>query len=213
MNQCTKNNQLLLKKFGYDPGPIDGIDGRRTQHAIAEALDEGPSPDRDHAVVTPKSDREAETWPRQTNVEDFYGKPGTGHASVDCPYPLRIAWDLDKTINRFTINKLCAASAKRVMVKVLDHYGADQINELGLNLFGGCYNNRNMRGGSRKSMHAYACAIDWDPIRNRLKWGRNRAQMARVEYAAWWELWEEEGWISLGRTRNFDWMHVQAVRL
>ena len=25
--------------------------------------------------------------------------------------------------------------------------------------------------------------------------------------------WEEEGWISLGRARDFDWMHVQAARL
>jgi len=30
---------------------------------------------------------------------------------------------------------------------------------------------------------------------------------------AFWKAWEEEGWLSLGRSRNFDWMHVQACRL
>ena len=29
----------------------------------------------------------------------------------------------------------------------------------------------------------------------------------------WWALWEEEGFVSLGRAGDFDWMHVQAARL
>ncbi len=37
-------------------------------------------------------------------------------------------------------------------------------------------------------------------------------KFAKAEYDAWWELWEKEGWINLGRTRNYDWMHVQATR-
>ena len=33
------------------------------------------------------------------------------------------------------------------------------------------------------------------------------------EYDAWWRCWESEGWVSLGRLRNFDWMHIQAAKL
>jgi len=55
-------------------------------------------------------------------------------------------------------------------------------------------------------------SADFDPERNRLQWGRDRAAFARPEYDAWWRQWEEEGWVSLGRTANFDWMHVQAAR-
>lgn len=28
-----------------------------------------------------------------------------------------------------------------------------------------------------------------------------------------WKCWEEEGWVSLGRQRNYDRMHVQAAKL
>jgi hypothetical protein len=55
--------------------------------------------------------------------------------------------------------------------------------------------------------------LDFDPSRNKLKWGRDKANLARPEYDAWWEAWETEGWLSLGRERNFDWMHIQAVKL
>jgi hypothetical protein len=26
---------------------------------------------------------------------------------------------------------------------------------------------------------------------------------AQPEYDAWWRFWEEEGWVSLGRTKNY----------
>ncbi len=62
-------------------------------------------------------------------------------------------------------------------------------------------------------MHSWGIAVDYDPERNLVKWGRDRATFAKSEYDTWWKLWEEEGWVSLGRTRNFDWMHVQAAKL
>jgi hypothetical protein len=50
-------------------------------------------------------------------------------------------------------------------------------------------------------------------MHNKLQWGRDRAAFASAEYDAWWRTWEAEGWVSLGRTRNYDWMHVQAARV
>ncbi|MCA1748660.1 MAG: M15 family metallopeptidase [Sphingomonadales bacterium] len=70
-----------------------------------------------------------------------------------------------------------------------------------------------MRGGSSWSMHSWGIAIDFDPANNQLRWGRDRARMAKPAYAPFLNAWESEGWISLGRERNFDWMHVQAARL
>lgn len=46
---------------------------------------------------------------------------------------------------------------------------------------------------------------------NRLRWGRGQARLAQRDAVPFWEAWEAEGWFSLGREKNFDWMHVQAV--
>ena len=40
-----------------------------------------------------------------------------------------------------------------------------------------------------------------------------RSWSDRREAEDWWRIWEEQGWTSLGRVRNFDWMHVQATKL
>ena len=154
----------------------------------------------------------APTWPRQRDCAAFYGKPGTGHTMLKLPYPMRLAWDPHVAIRRITIHEKCASSARRVLARTRAHYGMEQICELGLDRFGGCYNNRPMRGGSALSMHAYACAIDFDPARNLLRWSARRARLARSDAVRFWEFWEEEGWVSLGRARDFDWMHVQAAR-
>ncbi len=78
-------------------------------------------------------------------------------------------------------------SLGRIWQKVKEVYGERDIKRLGLNQFGGCFNNRKMRQG--------------------------QATFARTEYDEWWNIGEEEGWVSLGRTIYFDWMHVQAARI
>ena len=72
---------------------------------------------------------------------------------------------------------------------------------------------RKMRGGSSYSMHSWGIAIDFDPERNQLKWGKDRARLAQPDAVEFWRCWEAEGWVALGRARDYDWMHVQAARL
>jgi hypothetical protein len=154
-------------------------------------------------------------WPKQnaSSMNAFFGKVGSNQVSLVMPYPMRLSWDLKTPIHKFSINKKCHDSAKRVFTKVLEIYGLEEIKRLRLDRFGGCLNVRKMRGGSTWSVHAWGAAIDIDPDRNQLKWGKDQAAMAKPEYKAWWDAWEEEGWVSLGRSRNFDWMHVQAANL
>jgi hypothetical protein len=71
----------------------------------------------------------------------------------------------------------------------------------------------NKRGGSTPSTHAFGAAIDHDPCNNRLRWGRLKARLANPSCEEFWRIWESEGWVSLGRTKNYDWMHIQAVKL
>jgi hypothetical protein len=208
--------QLLAADAGIDGGPADGWWGPQTDFAfgVLEHLEEHgepPHPWRDFAgpAANPNG------WPPESDaaLRAFYGEPGTPPLElVGVPYPLRLSWDLRRHVDRVACHVKVAASLLRVLSGVLDHYGAEGVRELRLDRYGGCFAPRRKRGGTSWSTHAWGIALDFDPERNRLQWGRDRAAFARPEYDAWWALWEAEGWVSLGRVANFDWMHVQAAR-
>jgi len=198
-----------------DAGPVDGLWGPQTDFAadaLATLFETGaPPPDwRDQPVL----DVNPNDWPRESALTESFGSPCEARlVQVPCPWTLSLAWDLRQTTEHIGCHERVAESLRRVLQRVYDHYGEERLRELRLNRYGGCYNCRRKRGGSSWSTHAWGVAIDWDPDQNKLRWGRDRARLARPEYEAWWQFWEEEGWVSLGRARNFDWMHVQAVKL
>lgn len=201
--------QWIMAEAGIEIGAIDGLPGP----AYRFGLEQWQNHLRD---LTPKDAAIAHQptiWPRQKDMATFYGEPGENHTLLTLPYPMRLAWDPGVSVKKITINAKCAESASRALAKAKDVMGYEQIRRLRLDLFGGCFNNRKMRGGSSLSTHAFACALDIDPERNQLRWGSDRAAMAKKECAPFLDAFEAEGWISLGRERNFDWMHIQAARL
>ncbi|GAB4324796.1 MAG: hypothetical protein Kow00127_17480 [Bacteroidales bacterium] len=155
------------------------------------------------------------TWPVQYSHEfdEFYGEPGTQLVRLTLPYTLQLSWEPYQKIKTILCHSKVRDSLGEVLEEVLKHYGGEEIKRLRLNRFGGCFNKRKIRGGQRWSMHSWGIALDFDPSRNKLRWGRDKASLAKPEYDEWWKIWEEHGWVSLGRERNFDWMHVQAARL
>lgn len=209
--------QLVAKEHGINSGKIDGLWGPQTEFAyntLKHLLLFGELPDiwrpEERAEVNPNN------WPSQrTDAEliAIYGEVGKHQKYLHVPYPHRLSWDINTPITRFQCHTKVHDSMLRVLTKVFDHYGLAEIQRLRLDIWGGCLNVRTMRGGTRFSMHSWGIAVDYDPVNNRLDWGRDRATFARPDYNRWWEFWEEEGWVSLGRTRNFDWMHVQAAKL
>ncbi|MCX7898542.1 MAG: hypothetical protein N2444_00365 [Methylocystis sp.] len=202
--------QIMMREAGIEVGKIDGFAGPQTLFALERWQD------RLRDIETPEEFGVrllASDVPRQSEAARVYGAPGTNQVRLELPYPMRLAWNPGEAVRSFTINRLAADSAKRALTKIKDHYGEQRIKDLRLDLFGGCFNNRKMRGGKSLSMHAYAAAIDFDPTNNQMRWGRNQAALARPDYDAFWRFWEEEGWVSLGRERNYDWMHVQRARL
>lgn len=213
--------QLILKHGGFpDVGAIDGLVGPSTQHAYTgwnHLQLTGSRPAARRPDDTPEEDgRPAPSWGRQRDMERLYGPAGGPQCTagkVDLPFTMHIAWDLDSTIRRFSCHEKVADSASRVYSRVASAYSPEAIALLGIDLFGGCYNYRNKRGGATLSTHAYGLAIDTDPLRNQLKWKRDRARLARTDAEEFWRCWEAEGWLSLGRARDFDWMHVQAPGL
>lgn len=114
-----------------------------------------------------------------------YGQPGDPDnlTSIILPYPMRIAWDLTKTVNRIQCHKLIAVNLTNVFNDLITHYGLPELQRLGIDLFGGCVNIRLQRGSKSKwSRHAWGIAIDLDPARNTLKETSKTARFARPEY-------------------------------
>jgi len=142
-----------------------------------------------------------------------YGSPnetGAGYlVTINLPYHMRIAWDTDSSVNTMRCHKLVADKFLAVFNYLLVRYGYDRIKELGIDLYGGCFNYRRMRNGSAWSMHAWGVAIDLDPARNTLKETKRTARFARPEYKPMIDIFYKHGFISLGREKDFDWMHFE----
>lgn len=196
--------QLFLQEHGF-PTEIDGLYGRATEEAHAGWIRQS----RDGTPADAQIEHQPQVWPRQKDVPAFYGEKGKHQVMLDLPYLMYY----DKTpVRRISLHEKVAPSARRVLEKTLAHYGT-RVSELGLDKYSGSLNVRQMRGGSAWSMHSWGIAIDFDAGNNALNWDHTRAKLARPECKSFFDFWYEEGWISLGRERDFDWMHVQAARL
>ncbi|TFF20523.1 hypothetical protein E3C22_16570 [Jiella endophytica] len=235
--------QMRLTTHGFACGAIDGIVGPITTAAIkAFEKAHGLPVDgmADDAVVTalrssssvvdaetaktvehrdpPEEEIQkialvSNTWPRQSGVSAFYGGVGTNQTTIEIPFDMWIAWSKSTRARKMTLHKKVAPSALRVLQRVAQIYSAKEMHELGIDLFGGSLNVRRMRGGTSYSMHSWGIAIDFDPERNQLSWHSPKSRLSNSDALPFWQAWEAEGWLSLGRARNYDWMHVQAARL
>lgn len=152
-------------------------------------------------------------WPKQSDVPAFYGAVGTNQTQIEIPFDMHLAWDKGTRVRKMTLHKKVAASATFIFHDIAGIYSAAERKALGIDLFGGSLNVRKMRGGNSYSMHSWGIAIDFDPECNGLNTHSPAARLSHADAVPFWQAWEAEGWLSLGRAKNFDWMHVQAARL
>jgi len=142
-----------------------------------------------------------------------YGLPnetGKGYlVTIELPYPMRLAWNLNTKVTKISCHKNIANKLLKVFKDLLDYYGYEKIVELGIDLYGGCFNYRKMRGGNTWSTHSWGISIDLDPSRNLLKETSRTARFARPEYKPMIDVFYKNGFISLGVEKNYDWMHFQ----
>lgn len=219
--RATAYLQLLLGDMNFAPGPADGFWGQRTDAAydlMAGNMDRNWRSDQDSKVIQTPPGRVIQpvrnTWPKENPaaLNRFYGQAcQVNTVRVEVPWTMKLAWDKSTRAKTVSIHEKNAESLRRIFAKVSETYSPKEISEYGLDLFGGSGNCRKKRGSDEMSTHAWVIAIDFDPERNRLRWDANKAFLARPELEPFWEIWEREGWTSLGREKNYDWMHVQAA--
>jgi hypothetical protein len=227
--------QLICRLAGIEVGAIDGRMGPQTRYALevwTERQANGGKPTaaetwRDGEVQPVRAPRplpvitsskgsapaSRPVWPKQSSMETFFGAKGSSQVSLVLPFTMRLAWDLNSKVTKFSCHSKVRESLERIFVRTLDHYGLEEIRRLRLDLFGGCLNVRKMRGGSAWSIHSWGCAVDIDPEHNPLNAKRAQATLDNPPYDPFWSFVYDEGAISLGRERDFDWMHFQFARL
>ena len=112
--------------------------------------------------------------PTYHELNDFYGDPDTAPGEPDpeyleeyfvrisLPYGMRLSWKPEVHVQRILIHRRIASAVKDALEEIKDYKGPAYILDRGYNYFGGSYNYRLMRGGSKLSTHAW-CAIDLNP--------------------------------------------------
>jgi hypothetical protein len=145
-----------------------------------------------------------------------YGNPaesGTPYLTkINLPYPMILSWDRSTKVTTIRCHKLIAENLTKVFEDILVEYGLQRIQQLGIDLYGGCFNYRKMRGGNDWSRHSWGVAIDLDPERNLLKETRKTARFARPEYKPMIDIFYKHGFLSLGVEKNYDWMHFEIAK-
>lgn len=212
--------QIVLDKAGYHPGAADGLAGYNTNMALA-AWDNQKT--RGTPLVVDRtpihSIPRAGPFPLQKDCPEFYGAAGTPEVpnvniiKMELPFALRLDWDLSATVKTIQINKKCAETAHAALTEARAVYGGPMLAKLGLDRYAGCYVPRAMRGGTAPSMHAYGAAMDFFAAPNGLHAKCPEALFCKKAYVEWFDIWEKNGWLSLGREIGRDFMHVQAARL
>lgn len=152
-------------------------------------------------------------------VVQKYGMPGEENlVTVGPPYAMFYA---GVPVRNFRVHKDVAVSLITALTQIQNKYGNDKIATLRLDDFSGTYNYRKMRNGDILSLHSWGIAIDINAPENQLnqkskpykdKNGNTipAASFSRAEYKDFIDIMEKNGWYSLGRSKNFDYMHFQA---
>ena len=145
-------------------------------------------------------------------IIQIYGQPnqqGSYLTTIQLPFPMRLAWDKKTSVTKMRVHKKAAQDFINVFNELLAVYGLAKIQALGIDLFGGCFAFRAMRGGSDYSRHSWGIAIDLDPERNQLKETSKTARFARPEYKPMIDIFYKHGFVNLGVEKNYDFMHFE----
>lgn len=213
--------QAVLNVWKFEAGEVDGYAGHNTTNAY-QAWEFKRFHNKRETVVRRKASTryDKSRLPHQRDVKAYYGTPGktTGTVRqqltiVKLPFKLHIDYNMQQTTNKITVHKKAASSLRKALIATEAHYGLDGMHTLGIDRYAGAYNPRKMRGGTKWSMHAYGCAIDFYAKPNGLRMRCPEALFCGPRYKAFLDIMEEHGWLPALRLWGADAMHFQRARL
>lgn len=210
--------QRVLNAMGYEAGAIDGYYGHNTREAETQYFSgKAAYVDRTPLPTAPKP---RPRIPSQAQCAAFYGDPEEGEMWMQkhmtyapAPAPLRLDWNLTQTTTRLRVHEKVAERLEQALAEVVKHYGVRRWRSLGLDRYAGGYMHRRMRGGSKWSMHAYGCAVDFYAAPNALRMRCPRALFCGEEYKAFLDIMEAHDWLPALRLWGADAMHFQVATL
>lgn len=112
--------------------------------------------------------------PTYDTLNDYYGDPDIEPGvpdpeyAMECfvrlplPYPMKLSWDSNTHVNVMFIHRSLADAVFDALDEIKKYKGESYLMSRGYNSFGGAYNYRLMRGGTKLSTHAW-CALDINP--------------------------------------------------
>lgn len=218
--------QMLSDDAGFDPGVIDGWLGTNTRNASTLYIRSLDGLEVFNVIDSDPIDVNPNNWPsdKAPDLNAFYGTPRKNDdcaaitpriVRVDSPWRMPLDWNLSQSRRFFKVHELVAQSLERVLTQIEASYSEAEVQQLGLNRFSGDYVCRKITGGTRMSTHAYGIAIDFYGSKNELRRTTHDTPpptLAHADCQPFWEAFENEGWYSLGRSQNYDWMHIQAAK-
>ena len=153
------------------------------------------------------------------NLMKFYGDPRGSNGQVSKkwfsenmvkwtpPYTIYYSDGKRTPLKTIFLHKKVVSVYTAAFTEVKNTFEPKEINDLRLNISGGAFNYRVIRGGNRLSTHAFGIAIDMDPARNPYpkKWkeGMINREFCDIlmKHGIWWR----------GHNGDVDAMHFQCA--
>jgi hypothetical protein len=146
----------------------------------------------------------------------YLGPPGTikNLGSAKIPMKLKLSWKLDYNVDKIQCHHILIPHIEAIYTRIAK-LNAAVIKDAGLDIYGGCYNFRPIRGTESQarppfSTHSWGAAIDVDPVRNGLFVKATRANLAQAKFDAIHDIWMDHGFINIGHIIGRDFMHYEA---
>jgi hypothetical protein len=130
--------QTLAQEKGIETGEIDGYWGPQTEFAF-ESLLQIIREDKEPDIWRPEDivDQNPNDWPSQSpesKLIQYYGNVGEHQTRINLPYPHKLSWKTNQIVNSFQCHEKVHDSLHRVLSRVLDSYGIEEIQRLRLDL-------------------------------------------------------------------------------